>query len=184
MSTTNKAVAIHNKLLKALILLAVLCVVPTTVLSEDSHANHQGDHSNHQDDHSSHQTGHSDHQHEAKHDHHQEYKWSQSSESGLSTAKVFPQEGKPVFNDYHNWIVKLSDDQGQPIRDAKIAIDGGMEAHGHGLPSKPVVSREINDGEYLIEGMLFNMIGAWTLVLDVLSSHENTRFTFPLELSH
>ncbi len=127
---------------------------------------------------------HQAHKHEDNDSAKRKHQWSQVSESGLITAEVFPQQGKPVFNDYHNWVIKLSDAKGQPVSDAKIAIDGGMEAHGHGLPSKPVISRELDDGEYLIEGMLFNMTGAWTLVIDVLSTHENARFTFPLELSH
>src|SRR4249920_3274177 len=31
--------------------------------------------------------------------------------------------------------------------------DGGMPQHGHGLPTRPVVSRELADGTYLMEGM-------------------------------
>ena len=42
-----------------------------------------------------------------------------------------------------------------------------MAAHGHGLPSQPLVTQYLGEGKYLIEGILFNMAGAWTLVIAI-----------------
>ena len=37
----------------------------------------------------------------------------------------------------HRWTVKLSDAEGRPVADARIAVDGGMPEHGHGFPTSP-----------------------------------------------
>src|SRR5690349_25127828 len=41
---------------------------------------------------------------------------------------------------------------GRAIDGAEISIDGGMPQHGHGLPTRPRVTRNLGDGIYEIEG--------------------------------
>ena len=57
--------------------------------------------------------------------------------------------------------VAITDAAGAPVDDATIRIDGGMPEHGHGLPTRPRVTRALGNGLYEIEGVRFNMGGWW-----------------------
>jgi hypothetical protein len=61
---------------------------------------------------------------------------------------------KPAaINQLHAWQVRLTSPSGVPVANARIQVDGGMPQHGHGLPTRPQVTRELPGGGYLIEGM-------------------------------
>ncbi len=55
----------------------------------------------------------------------------------------------------------IADAAGAPVEHATIQIDGGMPEHGHGLPTRPRVTRALGNGLYEIEGVRFNMGGCW-----------------------
>ena len=78
--------------------------------------------------------------------------------------------------------VSIRDAAGNPVDGAQIEVDGGMPQHGHGLPTKPRVTRSLGDGQYEIEGLRFNMGGWWELHLTVQSSAGADRVTFNLEV--
>lgn len=88
-------------------------------------------------------------------------RWTQKSIRGAIDVTVAPQSGAPRIGALHSWVVTLRDPQGNPVSQARISIDGGMPAHGHGLPTRPQVTRYLGGGEYLIEGVRFNMAGDW-----------------------
>ena len=83
-----------------------------------------------------------------------------------------------AINQLHAWQVKLSTHAGTPVTAARIRIDGGMPQHGHGLPTKPQVTRELPDGGYLIEGMKFSMTGWWEIKLAIDGPAGADRVTF------
>lgn len=56
---------------------------------------------------------------------------------------------------------------GVPVSQALVYINGGMPEHAHGLPTRPAVTREIEPGTYLVEGMKFSMIGWWEILVAV-----------------
>ena len=75
---------------------------------------------------------------------------------------------KPTgINIMHNRVLRVTNPEGQAIADAKIGVDGGMPAHGHGLPTSPQVTQHLGDGRYLIEGLRFNMSGKWQLKFSI-----------------
>ena len=76
--------------------------------------------------------------------------------------------------------IKASD--GGPVEDAAIAIDGGMPQHGHGLPTRPRVTRHLGGGTYLIEGVRFNMGGWWEFKVSVATAAGADTITFNLNL--
>jgi len=78
---------------------------------------------------------------------------------------IQPRDGKTVVGNYHQWLVHVVDSAGNAVEGLQIGISGGMKAHGHGLPSNPVVTEYLGNGNYLVEGMLFNMAGQWTIQL-------------------
>jgi hypothetical protein len=78
--------------------------------------------------------------------------------------------------------VTVSDADGKAVDGAKITIDGGMPQHGHGLPTKPRVTKSLGGGVYVIEGVRFNMGGWWEFKLAIAGNAGNDTITFNLAL--
>jgi hypothetical protein len=78
--------------------------------------------------------------------------------------------------------VTIRDAEGHPIDDAEMSIDGGMPQHGHGLPTRPRVTRSLGEGGYLIEGVRFTMGGWWEFKLTIVSPRGADTITFNLDL--
>jgi hypothetical protein len=89
-----------------------------------------------------------------------------------------PPATPPAVNQIHSWQIKLASPTGQPISHARIAVDGGMPQHGHGLPTKPRVTKELEDGTYLLEGMKFSMTGWWEIKLAIEAPEGADKVTF------
>lgn len=86
---------------------------------------------------------------------------------------------KPAaINQLHAWQMKIATPAGAPVTNARIKVDGGMPQHGHGLPTRPQVTRELPDGGYLIEGMKFSMTGWWEIKLAIEGTAGADRVTF------
>lgn len=62
-------------------------------------------------------------------------------------------------------VVRITRADGTAIDDMQFKVDGGMPQHGHGLPTRPRVTRQLGNGRYQIEGLKFNMGGWWELKL-------------------
>ena len=72
-----------------------------------------------------------------------------------------------IINRMHRWWLEISDRDGNAVTGAEISIDGGMPAHDHGLPTRPLVTNEIEPGRYQLEGLRFHMTGEWEIVLTI-----------------
>ena len=78
--------------------------------------------------------------------------------------------------------VTVRDAEGRAIDEAQISVDGGMPQHGHGLPTRPRVTRNLGDGIYEIEGVRFNMGGWWQFKLAIAGVGGADTVTFNLDL--
>ena len=78
--------------------------------------------------------------------------------------------------------VAIVDAAGNPVEHAAIEVDGGMPQHGHGLPTRPRVTRALGGGLYEIEGLRFNMGGWWELNLAISAAGAADVVTFNLDL--
>jgi hypothetical protein len=78
--------------------------------------------------------------------------------------------------------VAITDGAGQPMDDLTIAVGGGMPQHGHGLPTRPRVTRSLGEGLYEIEGVRFNMGGWWEFTLSITTPSGPDVVTFNLDL--
>jgi len=78
--------------------------------------------------------------------------------------------------------VTVRDAEGRAIDEAQISVDGGMPQHGHGLPTRPRVTRNLGDGIYEIEGVRFNMGGWWEFKLAIAGARGADTVTFNLAL--
>ena len=78
--------------------------------------------------------------------------------------------------------VTVRDTEGRAIDEAQISVAGGMPQHGHGLPTRPRVTRNLGDGIYEIEGLRFNMGGWWEFKLAIAGPRGADTVTFNLAL--
>jgi hypothetical protein len=87
-----------------------------------------------------------------------------------------------AINQLHSWTLHVETADGRPVEDAQISVDGGMPAHGHGLPTQPQVTQNLGNGDYLLEGVRFQMPGAWVMRFDVAADGQSDGVTFELAL--
>ena len=104
------------------------------------------------------------------------------SESGRYRAAIKPEGDSIPQGKLQKWTLHLDAVSGAPVSDARVIIDGGMPQHGHGLPTKPRVTRELGNGDYLVEGMKFNMGGWWVVKFRVDAPAGRDSVIFNLEL--
>lgn len=78
--------------------------------------------------------------------------------------------------------VAITDAAGKPVTGATVTIDGGMPQHGHGLPTRPRVTKSNGDGTYEISGLRFNMGGWWELKVTITTAAGTDTVTFNLSL--
>jgi hypothetical protein len=104
-----------------------------------------------------------------------------ASVGGHYTAVLQP--GQPLRpRQLQTILLVVTDADGHPVDGATIAIDGGMPQHGHGLPTRPRVTRNLGAGLYEIAGVRFNMGGWWEFSLDITGSVGSDKVTFNLAL--
>ena len=104
-----------------------------------------------------------------------------TSANGLYVATLQPQrELKP--RQMMTVGVTIADASGSPVEDATITIDGGMPEHGHGLPTRPRMTRALSTGTYEVDGVRFNMGGWWEFKVTITSARGTDTVTFNLGL--
>jgi YtkA-like len=89
-----------------------------------------------------------------------------ASRGGLYLVDFEADPASSPVNRLHTWELDLHDRDGDAVSGARITVAGDMPAHGHGLPTQPLV-RDLGDGAYAIEGMKFQMGGRWFVELQV-----------------
>lgn len=104
-----------------------------------------------------------------------------ASADGIYTARVQPQQTIRV-GQLHSWRLEVQDRQGHGVTGAAITVDGGMPQHGHGLPTRPRVTKELGGGVYEVEGMRFNMGGWWIVTFRIRSPAGDDTVTFNIRL--
>lgn len=104
------------------------------------------------------------------------------SEQGLFRATYAPQVEAIAINQIHTWTIHVESADGELVENAGIRVDGGMPQHGHGLPTAPQVTEYLGNGDYLVEGMKFNMGGWWVLTFDIEANGQTDTVTFNMVL--
>ncbi len=89
---------------------------------------------------------------------------------------------EPIVGKLHEWTVSVSDAQGNPVIPQRLAFYGGMPAHGHGMSSEPQVTRQLSPGQFLVEGVSFNMHGRWEIVVGVSAAAGSDKARFDLRI--
>ncbi len=108
--------------------------------------------------------------------------WQATSSNGTFDVRIEPVDGRTPIGEFHQWEIVVLDQQGNGIHPARITMSGGMPSHGHGLPTQPQVTDHLGGGRYRIEGVRFNMAGAWLLEFGIESAGGRDRVRFDVEL--
>ena len=111
-----------------------------------------------------------------------DYSRVRSSVGGQYHAAIKPEGDSIPKGKLQKWTLHLESRAGSSVDAAKITIDGGMPQHGHGLPTKPLVTRPLGNGDYRVEGMKFNMGGWWVVKLTIDGAKGSDVVTFNLKL--
>ena len=111
-----------------------------------------------------------------------DYSRTRASESGHYRATIRPQGDSIPKGKLQKWTLHLETSVGAPVDSANIAVDGGMPQHGHGLPTKPRVTRALGNGDHLVEGMKFNMGGWWVVKFRVNAEGGRDSVVFNVKL--
>lgn len=101
-----------------------------------------------------------------------------STDAGTFVVTLQPPQTVPAINQMHSWTIRVATPSGVPVKGARIAVDGGMPQHGHGLPTRPRVTKEFANGDYLMEGMKFSMTGWWEIKLAIEAAGAADTVTF------
>jgi hypothetical protein len=111
-----------------------------------------------------------------------DYSRTRPSAAGLYRATIAPQGDSIPQGKLHRWTLHLETAGGAPVDSATIAVDGGMPQHGHGLPTRPRVTRALGGGDHVVDGMKFNMGGWWVVTFRVQGGAGADSVTFNLKL--
>jgi hypothetical protein len=111
-----------------------------------------------------------------------DYARTRVSARGLYRATIRPQGDSIPQGRLQRWTLHLETAGGAPVDSATVAVDGGMPQHGHGLPTKPRVTRALGDGDHLVEGLRFNMGGWWEVRFRVRAAPGTDSVVFNVRL--
>jgi hypothetical protein len=112
-----------------------------------------------------------------------DYSTTLPSEQGLYTIGYTSDLGSVPVNQMQSWTLHVETADGQPVENATITVDGDMPQHGHGLPTRPQVTRYLGNGDYKVEGLKFHMPGWWVMdfVVTVDGQTDQVRFNLLLK---
>jgi hypothetical protein len=111
-----------------------------------------------------------------------DYSTTRLSDKNLYRVTIIPGVDPIPVNEMHTWTLHVETLGGDIIENAAITIDGDMPEHGHGLPTRPRVTEYLGNGDYLIEGMKFQMPGWWVMEFDITEADQSDHVSFNLDL--
>jgi hypothetical protein len=111
-----------------------------------------------------------------------DYSRTRVSDRGLYRATIRPQGDSIPQGRLQRWTLHLETTGGTPVDSAALLVDGGMPQHGHGLPTKPRITRALGNGDHLVEGMKFNMGGWWVVKFRVDATAGKDSVVFNVKL--
>ena len=111
-----------------------------------------------------------------------DYSTTRLSDKGLFEVSYTASTGSVPVNQMHQWTLHVQSPDGKPVEDATIKVDGDMPQHGHGLPTQPRVTKNLGHGDYLVDGMKFQMGGWWVMDFSVTTSGQTDAVHFNMML--
>lgn len=111
-----------------------------------------------------------------------DYSRTRTSEAGIYRGTIRPAGDSIPEGKMQSWMLHLETASGVPVDSASVTVDGGMPQHGHGLPTKPQVTRALGNGDHFVEGIKFNMGGWWVVKFHVSAAAGSDSLIFNISL--
>ena len=111
-----------------------------------------------------------------------DYSTTRASDNDLFRVSYVSSQDIVPVNQMHQWTLHVETAEGQPVEDATINVDGDMPQHGHGLPTRPQVTKNLGNGDYLVEGMKFQMGGWWVMDFTISANGQTDAVHFNMML--
>lgn len=111
-----------------------------------------------------------------------DYATTRLSAQGIYKISYISDRGAVPVNEMQSWTLHVETAAGQPVENATITVDGDMPQHGHGLPTRPQVTRYLGNGDYKVEGLKFHMPGWWVMDFRVTANGQTDQVRFNMLL--
>lgn len=107
---------------------------------------------------------------------------SKLSNDGLYKVSLYSNTIPVPLRKIHQWTIHIERKDGTPVEDASVFVFGGMPMHNHDFPTVPKVKQYLGNGNYLIEGIKFSMIGHWEMRFNIKERHQKDRVIFEINM--
>jgi len=111
-----------------------------------------------------------------------DYATTRISDNGTFKVSYTVSTGTVPVNQLHQWTLHVETADGKSVKDATITVDGDMPQHGHGLPTQPRVTKNLGNGDYLVDGMKFQMGGWWLMDFTITANGQTDAVHFNMML--
>jgi len=105
-----------------------------------------------------------------------------TSTNGRYAIQLLPAKVPVPINEWVDFAIQVRRRDGGPVQLTELALDGGMPAHGHGLPTAPTVLRTDRPDQFRATGVRFNMEGRWELRVMIVDGQGGDAAVFSLDL--
>lgn len=105
------------------------------------------------------------------------------SDNGLFRVSYVSSQNIIPVNQMHQWTLHVETVDGELVENATITVDGDMPEHGHGMPTRPQVTKYLGNGDYLVEGMKFQMGGWWVMDFTITVNSDTDAVHFNMKLN-
>jgi hypothetical protein len=111
-----------------------------------------------------------------------DYSTRRLTEQGMYEVSYTAQVTPVPVNQMLTWTLHVETAAGQVVENATITVDGDMPQHGHGLPTRPQVTRYLGNGDYVVEGLKFHMPGWWVMDFVITKDGQSDQVHFNMQL--
>ena len=111
-----------------------------------------------------------------------DYSTTRISDKSLFRVSYTASTGTVLVNQIHQWTLHVETADGRPVENADINVDGDMPQHGHGLPTQPRVTKYLGNGDYLVDGLKFQMGGWWLMDFTITANGQTDVVHFNMML--
>jgi hypothetical protein len=111
-----------------------------------------------------------------------DYSTTRLTEQGMYEVSYTAQVTPVPVNQMLTWTLHVETAAGQVVENATITVDGDMPQHGHGLPTRPQVTRYLGNGDYVVEGLKFHMPGWWVMDFVITKDGQSDQVHFNMQL--
>jgi len=104
------------------------------------------------------------------------------SKQGNYNVSLYSNESPIPMSRIHTWTVHIERPNGEPVGNAKVYVFGGMPMHNHDFPTVPKAKKYLGNGDYLVEGIKFSMLGHWEMRFNIKEGRKQDRVVFEVQM--